>query len=74
MPQLDENCEPNTLNSYSILDVDQNGSFDALTDGLVILRYAFGFRGDSLINSAIASDGTRTSAADIEAYIESHMP
>ncbi len=58
----------------SVFDIDQNGSFDALTDGLVILRYAFGFRGDSLINSAIASDGTRTSAADIEAYIESHMP
>jgi hypothetical protein len=59
---------------YSIFDIDQNGSFDALTDALILLRYAFGLRGNSLVDGAIASDATRTSAADIEAYIESHMP
>ena len=31
------------------LDVDGNGVFDALTDGIVIIRFAFGFRGDTLI-------------------------
>jgi hypothetical protein len=55
-------------------DIDQNGSFDALTDGLILLRYAFGLTGDNLINGVISPDANRTSAADIEAYIESHMP
>jgi hypothetical protein len=59
---------------YSALDIDQNGSFDALTDGLILLRYAFGLRGDNLISGATASDATRTSAAEIEAHIQSLLP
>jgi hypothetical protein len=55
-------------------DIDGNGAVDALTDGLLLLRYAFEGRGDSLINNVISPDANRTSAADIEAYIESHMP
>ena len=74
MPQLDENCEPNTLNSYSILDVDQNGSFDALTDGLILIRYAYGFRGDALVSGVIASDAERTTAGEIEAHIQTLLP
>jgi hypothetical protein len=54
-----------------ILDVDADGSFDALTDGLIILRYAFDLRGDSLVDSVIAEDAIRTSATDIEEYIDS---
>ena len=57
-----------------LADIDKSGTLDALTDGLIFLRYAFGLRGDSLVSGAISSDATRTSAADIEAYIESHMP
>ena len=65
----------NDLNpQYSVFDVDQNGSFDALTDGLILLRYAFGLRGDSLINGVIASDASRTSASEIEAHIQSYLP
>jgi hypothetical protein len=60
--------------SYSFWDIDKNGSVGALTDGLILLRYFFGLRGEGLINGAIDSNGLRTSAADIEAYIESHMP
>ena len=33
---------------YSAIDLDQNGSFEALTDALILLRYAFGLRGDNL--------------------------
>jgi hypothetical protein len=57
-----------------ILDIDANGSFDALSDGLIILRYAFGLRGDNLITGAISENAMRTNAADIEAYIESLIP
>ena len=56
------------------LDVDGNGRVDALTDGLMILRYMFNLRGDALISGAIGSGATRTTAAQIEAYLLSVMP
>ena len=52
------------------LDIDNNGSVDALTDGLIILRYLFGLTGDTLITGVVATDAQRVSAADIESYIE----
>jgi len=56
------------------LDIDGNGQVDALTDGLVILRYMFGFNGDDLINGAVGEGATRTTSAEIEAYLESLIP
>jgi hypothetical protein len=75
-PELDENCDSDGQPpvNYATLDIDQSGSVDALSDGLILLRYFFGLRGDSLISGVISPDANRTSAADIEAYIESHMP
>ncbi|MEO8135454.1 MAG: hypothetical protein ABI831_15910 [Betaproteobacteria bacterium] len=58
----------------SILDIDANNQFDALTDGLMIIRYLFGLRGNSLIAGAIGPNATRTQAAAIEAYIQSLIP
>ena len=58
----------------AVLDIDANGSFDALTDGLILLRYAFGLRGQSLIDDVISEDAMRAEAADIEAYIETLLP
>lgn len=76
-PQIDESCvtqEQSEPTVYAVFDIDKDGSFDALTDGLILLRHAFGLTGDNLINGVISPDANRTSAADIEAYIESHMP
>jgi len=56
------------------LDVDGNGAADALTDGLLIIRYLFGLRGSSLIAGAVSPQATRTTAAAIEAYIQTLMP
>ena len=58
----------------SFADIDGSGNVDALTDGLMLLRYLFGLTGDSLIDSAVASGAERTTAAEIEAYIQSLMP
>jgi hypothetical protein len=58
----------------AVLDIDANGSFDALTDGLIILRYAFGLRGQSLIDGVISEDAMRNNASDIETYIETLLP
>jgi hypothetical protein len=71
-----ENLWPSTTSGdqYAILDIDQNGSFDALTDGLILLRYAFGLTGDSLIEGVIDTNANRTTAAEIEAHIQSLVP
>jgi hypothetical protein len=50
-------------------DVDANGVVDALTDGILTLRFEFGFRGNSLVTGAVAGNCTRCSAAEIEAYL-----
>ena len=50
-------------------DIDGDGRTDALTDGLLLLRYLFGFRGETLINGAVSSTATRTTAAEIENQI-----
>jgi len=57
-----------------LLDIDGNGQVDALTDGLLILRYLFGLEGDALIEGVLAADATRTSAADVEACFDALMP
>ena len=55
------------------IDIDGNGEADALTDGLVILRYLFGLRDDVLISDVVASNATLSDATDISAKIESLM-
>jgi len=57
-----------------LADIDGNGEIDALTDGLLTLRYLFGLEGDTLINGVVAGDATRTSAEEIEAHLETLMP
>jgi len=52
-----------------VYDIDRNGTTDALTDGLLLLRFQFGFRGTTLINGALGPGALRTTAADIEAYL-----
>lgn len=49
------------------LDVDDNGVADAATDGILILRYLFGFRGDALIADAVASDAGKKTSTELEA-------
>jgi hypothetical protein len=51
------------------LDIDRNGKADALTDGVLLVRKLFGFTGTTLTNSAVASDGTQTTAAAIIDFI-----
>ncbi|MDA8878873.1 DUF5011 domain-containing protein, partial [Porticoccaceae bacterium] len=48
-----------------LLDIDGNGVIDALTDGLLILRYLFGLEGDILIAGVVAQNATRATAAEI---------
>ena len=58
----------------SQLDVDGDGESKPLTDGLLLIRYLFGFSGDSLISGAIGDGAERDTADEVEAYIEERVP
>jgi hypothetical protein len=73
-PVSPPDCPVLTQMGYSTFDIDQNGSVDALSDGLMLIRYFFGIRGQNLVAGVVASNANRSSVAEIEAYIESHMP
>jgi hypothetical protein len=71
---LAEDIETRIANLGDLVDIDGNGQIDALTDGLLTLRYLFGLEGDTLIAGVVASDATRTSAEEIEAHLETLVP
>jgi hypothetical protein len=54
------------------LDIDGDGFTEPLTDGLLALRYLFGFRGAGLVAGAVdLANCTRCSAAAVEAHLDS---
>ena len=63
------------LNSLgAALDVDNNGRVDGLTDGLLVLRYMLGLRGQSLIVGATGSGANPGTASAVELAIQALMP
>jgi hypothetical protein len=58
----------------SELDIDGNGESKALTDGLLLIRYLFGFTGDALTAGAIGDGATRNTSEAVEAYISDRVP
>lgn len=57
---------------YAVLDIDGNGQVDALTDGVLTLRYLLGLRGDALVAGATGACASRDTAA-IEAYLAARV-
>ncbi|MBT6246696.1 MAG: hypothetical protein HOI43_14860 [Gammaproteobacteria bacterium] len=57
----------------SFLDVDGDGQADPLTDGLLVLRYLFGFSGESLILASLSVDAERTTSGEIESYVYTYL-
>ena len=51
------------------LDIDGNGSVDALTDGLLILRELFSLSSSSLVTGVLGNDASRTTSSSIINYI-----
>jgi hypothetical protein len=60
--------------AMDIADIDADGELNALTDGLLLLRYLFDLRGDLLTNGVVGLDGTRISNEDIQSHLGAHMP
>ena len=52
------------------LDIDGDGIVKPLSDGLLIMRYLFGFSGHDLINKVVNSSGSRSSLDSITEWID----
>jgi hypothetical protein len=52
-----------------VLDIDDNGLVDALTDGILLIRYLFGFGGNILTDGAVDTNGNRVTPIEVEAYL-----
>ncbi|MDA0796761.1 MAG: VCBS repeat-containing protein [Proteobacteria bacterium] len=59
----------NVLSSSFDLDIDDDGKTDALTDGLLAIRYMFGLSDAPLITGVIGQDASRATSLEIEAYL-----
>ena len=51
-------------------DIDQDGQTEALVDGLLVLRFLFGFSGDTLTKNVTTTDSRRISADEIKTYLD----
>lgn len=51
-------------------DIDGNGTIAAESDGFLLVRYLFGYRGSDLITGLIASGATRETGEEIAAYLD----
>ena len=59
--------------SLAFLDIDRDGNVLALTDGLILIRYLFGFTGYQLTAGAISREATRVTPTDIKSYLDKLM-
>ena len=55
----------NTPECQQFFDVDGDQRLDALSDGLLVTRFLFGFTGNALIRDAISNNATRTQSLEI---------
>ena len=58
----------------TMLDVDCNGQAEALTDGMLIMRFMMGFQGSALIQDLVDPTGCRNTAPLIIAYLSQFTP
>jgi hypothetical protein len=52
------------------LDVDGNGTADALTDGILVLRYLFNPTGTWIYQDALGTGATRTTREDLRSFLD----
>jgi plastocyanin len=57
----------------AVMDIDGNGQVDAATDGLLLVRYLIGLRGDGLIGGAVGVCPGRATASSIESYLAARV-
>lgn len=63
--------ESQLASALQILDIDADGSKDAATDGVLLVRYLLGLRGAPLLQGLDVSTSGRNTPAAVAAYLES---
>jgi hypothetical protein len=69
-----EDIEGSMDKAMTIADIDDSGDVDALTDGLMVLRYLFDVKDSGLTEGAIGSNAKREVHQAIVDHLEKHMP
>ncbi|MDB2360866.1 hypothetical protein N9V77_03520 [Porticoccaceae bacterium] len=69
-----EDIEGSMEKAMTIADIDDSGDVDALTDGLMVLRYLFGVEDSGLTEGAISTNAKREAHQSIVDHLEKHMP
>jgi streptogramin lyase len=57
-----------------LLDIDDNGTVDALTDGVLLIRYLLGLTGDALIHGALGAGANRITGEAVGTHLQTLMP
>lgn len=57
-----------------MLDVDLDGQFLPLSDGILLLRFLAGFTGPTLVEGAVNPAGARTDPDEIAAFLSQFLP
>jgi hypothetical protein len=52
-----------------ILDIDDNGSYEGLNDGIILIRYMLSMTGPALTDGALGTGAQRTDPGDVENYL-----
>jgi hypothetical protein len=68
--EIEQNLYNLVKNNSQIADIDGNGYIDALSDGLILFRYLFGMRGESLTRGSMHLSSKRVHSNEIEDYFE----
>jgi hypothetical protein len=69
--RCDEPAIPAYISALGLtLDIDGDGQLEPLTDGLLVLRYLFGFTGTTLTTGAVGLGCTRCDADAITPYLQ----
>ncbi len=70
MPTTVTVCAPPPV-QLATLDIDGDGTVDALTDGLLVVRYLLGLRNSALVANAVNACATRDATA-IQVHLATH--
>jgi len=73
-PLLEHQLLQSLNETLTVADIDNSGHVDALTDGLIILRYLFDVKGSDLINGVVYPGAKRTGHGEISSFIKMMMP
>lgn len=59
--------------NYQAFDLDGDGEHAALTDGLMLIRYMFGFTGDAMVDGAVSLQAPRANYVEIKGHLDNSI-